>query len=119
MGSLSLLQGNFLTQELNQGLLHCRQIPYQLNTADNLNFIIFSTPKTFCIGVQLVNNVVIVSGEQQRDSAIHIREFSFFLEYITKSEISGSYGNAIFNLFEALPDCFSSALYHYLQVTWW
>ena len=26
VGSLSLLQGIFLTQELNQGLLHCRQI---------------------------------------------------------------------------------------------
>ena len=31
MGSLSLLQGIFLTQELNQGLLHCRQILYQLS----------------------------------------------------------------------------------------
>ena len=31
MGSLSLLQGNFPTQELNQGLLHCRQILYQLS----------------------------------------------------------------------------------------
>ena len=30
VGSLSLLQGNFLTQESNQGLLHCRQILYQL-----------------------------------------------------------------------------------------
>ena len=30
-GSLSLLQGIFLTQELNQGLLHCRQILYQLS----------------------------------------------------------------------------------------
>ena len=30
MGSLSLLQGTLLTQELNQGLLHCRQILYQL-----------------------------------------------------------------------------------------
>ena len=30
VGSLSLLQGIFLTQELNQGLLHCRQILYQL-----------------------------------------------------------------------------------------
>ena len=28
--SLSLLQGNFLTQESNQGLLHCRQILDQL-----------------------------------------------------------------------------------------
>ena len=31
MGSLSLLQRIFLTQELNQGLLHCRQILYQLS----------------------------------------------------------------------------------------
>ena len=30
MGSLSLLQGIFLTQELNWGLQHCRQILYQL-----------------------------------------------------------------------------------------
>ena len=31
VGSLSLLQGNFQTQELNQGLLHCRWILYQLS----------------------------------------------------------------------------------------
>ena len=31
VGSLSPLQGVFPTQELNQGLLHCRQIVYQLN----------------------------------------------------------------------------------------
>ena len=31
VGSLSLLQANFLTQKLNQGLLHCRQILYQLS----------------------------------------------------------------------------------------
>ena len=31
VGSLSLLQGNFLTQELNWGLLHCRWILYQLS----------------------------------------------------------------------------------------
>ena len=31
MGSLSLLQGIFLTQELNWGLLRCRQILYQLS----------------------------------------------------------------------------------------
>ena len=31
VGSLSLLQGNFLTQELNQGLLHCRRTFYQLS----------------------------------------------------------------------------------------
>ena len=31
MGSLSLLQQIFPTQELNWGLLHCRQILYQLS----------------------------------------------------------------------------------------
>ena len=31
VGSLSLLRGTFLTQDLNQGLLHCRQILYQLS----------------------------------------------------------------------------------------
>ena len=31
VGSLSLLQGNFLTQELNWGLLHCKRILYQLS----------------------------------------------------------------------------------------
>ena len=30
VGTLSLLQGIFLTQELNWGLLHCRQTIYQL-----------------------------------------------------------------------------------------
>ena len=35
VGSLSLLQGIFLPQELNQGLLHCRQIPYQLSNQES------------------------------------------------------------------------------------
>ena len=35
VGSLSLLQGIFQTQELNQGLLHCRQILYQLSYQGN------------------------------------------------------------------------------------
>ena len=31
VGSLSLLQQFFLTQKLNQGLCHCRQVLYQLS----------------------------------------------------------------------------------------
>ena len=31
VGSLSLFQGIFLTQESNWGLLHCKWIPYQLS----------------------------------------------------------------------------------------
>ena len=36
MGSLSLLQQIFLTQELNWGLPHCRQILYQLSYQDKV-----------------------------------------------------------------------------------
>ena len=36
VGSLSLLQGNFLTRELNQGLLHCGWILYQLSYQGSL-----------------------------------------------------------------------------------
>ena len=36
VGSLSLLQGIFATQELNQGLLHCREILYQLSYQGSL-----------------------------------------------------------------------------------
>ena len=36
MGSLSLLQQIFLTQELNKDLLHCRQILYELSYQGSL-----------------------------------------------------------------------------------
>ena len=39
MGSLSLLQGIFLTQESKWGLLHCRQILYQLSYWGNPTFL--------------------------------------------------------------------------------
>ena len=39
VGSLSLLQGIFLTQESNQGLLHCRRILYQLSHKVSLRIL--------------------------------------------------------------------------------
>ena len=39
VGSLSLLQGIFPTQELNWGLLHCRHIFYQLRYQGSLTKI--------------------------------------------------------------------------------
>ena len=39
VGSLSLLQWIFLTQESNQGLLHCRQILCQLSHQGSLCFV--------------------------------------------------------------------------------
>ena len=38
VGSLSLLQGVFPTQELNAGLPHCRRIPYQLSYKGSLSW---------------------------------------------------------------------------------
>ena len=40
VGSLSLLQQTFLTQESNWGLLHCRQILYQLSYQGRTHFSI-------------------------------------------------------------------------------
>ena len=61
MGSLSLLQRNFPTQGLNQSLLHCRQILYQLS----------------------------YQGSPKRDSGISFF-FSFFLPRITFTEYVAS-----------------------------
>ena len=41
VGSPSLLRGIFLTQELNWGLLHCRQILYQLSHQGNPKTVLF------------------------------------------------------------------------------
>ena len=42
VGSLSLLQGILWTQEWNRGLLHCRQILYQLSYNKAAQFILFT-----------------------------------------------------------------------------
>ena len=47
VGSLSLLQGIFPTQEFNRGLLHCRQILYQLNYQGSLTFLYVSAKLIF------------------------------------------------------------------------
>ena len=43
VGSLSLLQQIFLTQESNRGLLHCRWIPYQLSYQGLIHSLQFNT----------------------------------------------------------------------------
>ena len=48
VGSLSLLQGIFLTQESNRGLLHCRRILYQLSYQGNLWLLLLSTMFSRC-----------------------------------------------------------------------
>ena len=62
LGSLSLLQGNFLTQELNQGLLNCRGILYQLSyrgsPKHNLKASAYSKGRT-CMG-RICDNIKIL-----------------------------------------------------------
>ena len=52
VGSLSLLQQIFLTQELNRGLLHCRRILYQLSYEGSPNG---KTSKAFFVHLVVVS----------------------------------------------------------------
>jgi len=47
VGSLSLVQGIFPTQESNPGLPHCRQILYQLSHKGSLNLKVLNIKKNF------------------------------------------------------------------------
>ena len=83
MGGLSLLQGIFLTQESNQGLLHCRWILYQLsyrkvlvghynvkNTLSQKKIVFFQTATYLCL---FVLNVGIIKDS---DSYLRISHVS-------------------------------------------
>ena len=69
VGSLFLLQWIFLTQESNWGILHCRQILYQLSYQ----------------GSQMINREGCFLGEEQKDK----RKLNFSLNCVTvKSLVS-------------------------------
>ena len=63
VGSLSLLQGIYLTQELNRGLLHCRWILYQLNYQGS-PFLCEQTakPEGYNNEKKLSNKIILLSG---------------------------------------------------------
>jgi len=79
VGSLSLLQWIFLTQGSNRGLLHCRQILYQLSYEGNP---IISIPvckkklKDFLTRRKMIytTNLNLLKGKE------HVREKNFFLK---------------------------------------
>ena len=60
VGSLSILQGIVPTQELNQGLLHCRQILYQLSYQEcqlmNVKEIIALEKQPLAIPTEIINS---------------------------------------------------------------
>ena len=57
MHSLSLLQGIFLIQELNQGLWHCRRILYQLSYQGSLS-IHYMWSINFMLGEVVTKNEI-------------------------------------------------------------
>ena len=59
VGSVSLLQPIFLTEDLNQGLLHCRRSLYQLSYQGSPNRVggsLFSTPSPAFIVCRFFND---------------------------------------------------------------
>ena len=70
VGCHSLLQGIFLTQGLNPGLLHCRQTPYHLRHQGSSLMLI----------VMLINflKLISVKGLNVVHEAMSFLEFSFF-----------------------------------------
>ena len=67
VGSLSVLQGIFPTQESNWGLLHCRQILYQLSYEGSPEYLRWSPKMTATQPVEPVNlNFLRKKGSLQR-----------------------------------------------------
>ena len=91
MDCRSLLQRLFLTQELNLGFLHCRQILYRLSYYMCLFFI--HSPVGGRLGGFLVSAVV-------NNAAVNIMvpvscQIMVFSEYMPRTGIAGSYGSSI------------------------
>ena len=61
VGSLSLLQGNLPIQELNQGLLHCRWILYQLSYQGSP--LINTNNSAWCLTTILLNAIEWITGD--------------------------------------------------------
>ena len=77
VGSLSLLQGIFLTQELNQGLLHCRRIPHQLSYQGYLDLkweLLFNCPGLW--PKQLVKDIYVIHVMDKED-VVHIHTMGY------------------------------------------
>ena len=65
VGSLSLVQRIFLTQELNQGLPHCRQILYQLSYQEN--------PPARWVTQKLENNCITEDWGPEESGKIYLK----------------------------------------------
>ena len=91
VGCHALLQGIFPTQESNPGLLHCRQILYQLSYAGSLNYllgiIIFVLHPLLVIGCsnKLCENIIYTPSGNLLDPGIKPRSPAFTGSFFTIS----------------------------------
>ena len=94
VGSLSLLQGIFWTQESNRGLLHCRQILYQLSYQGSSTIVPGLIAKKegrgTCSGVHVLPCKEETSGLllNKRWKLVHICRFSSALSQMYISQVS-------------------------------
>ena len=115
VGSLSLLQGNFPTQELNQDLLHCRQLPYQLSYLGSpycLNTVLHRSGcvyNTHCVSpewsfIPIVITVIMVASIPSLVDTGHLSPHQVLMEsntcavswrYCPRSQISQIPGNVL------------------------
>ena len=72
VGSLSLLQWIFLTQELNRGLLHCRWILYQLSYVVWYSHLFKNFPQS--VVIHIVKDLSVVNEAE----VVVVLEFSCF-----------------------------------------
>ena len=89
VGSLSLLQGIFPTQESNQGLLHCRRILYQLSYQGNPN-ISLADHKILALIIQLCQTLYDPMAYSQPGSSVQRILQARILEWIATSFFKGS-----------------------------
>ena len=59
VGSPTVLQGNFLTQEKNQGLLHCRWILKQLSYQESPKYPLRKRQKFYADRLRKINDTII------------------------------------------------------------
>ena len=77
IGSLSLLQGNFPSQESNWRLLHCRQILYQLSYQESTRLLYVPTHKLWVM--HLVPNHI--------KGTCHITDYTLLGTYLERKEM--------------------------------
>ena len=106
MGSHFLLQGIFLTQELNPGLLHCRQILYC-----GITFIFYTCNSYFCFVTYERLDFYLYSAILLNfffDVYIHTvlaiayNDSSFYFFHVVMSQIFGSYFHSMASVYKGL-----------------